>query len=92
MSDYAVFKKHLGQAKHFHDYLVFFQGQIDAKGWQQVLNEWLFAGDVKADDMLTRLFGGLNHPFIHLGFGVSIAGPEAFHFIGSGTCLGNVLE
>ncbi|KAI9784895.1 MAG: hypothetical protein M1816_000590 [Peltula sp. TS41687] len=75
MHDPANFKKYLGKEKHYHDYLVFFQEEIEKKGWEAVLNEYLFQRDERADDMLVRTFMGFLHPFIHLGFGVEFRQP-----------------
>jgi len=69
------FKTYLGKENHYHDFLVFFQEEIGAKGWQNVLNEYLFAGDERADDMLVRLYAGFLHPIIHLGFGIEFQQP-----------------
>jgi hypothetical protein len=75
MSDPANFQKFLGDEKYYHDYLVFFQRESEAKGWQAVINEYLFAGDDNANDMLVRTFSGFLHPLIHLGFGVEFQQP-----------------
>lgn len=69
------FKTYLGKEKYYHDFLVFFQKEIDEKGWQNVLNEYLFARDERADDMLVRLYAGFLHPIIHLGFGIEFQQP-----------------
>jgi hypothetical protein len=66
---------YLGNEKHYHNFLVFFQEKIGQKGWQEVLTEYMFKGDERADDMLVRMFGGLLHPIIHLGFGVEFEQP-----------------
>jgi hypothetical protein len=58
MHDPERFKSYLGQEKYYHDYLVFFREEMEKKGWQAVVNEYLFTGDERADDMLVRLFGG----------------------------------
>jgi hypothetical protein len=73
MADPEKFKRFLGQDTHYHDFLVFFQKELEAKGVNGVLNEYLFAGtypvnrkilmlkfigDERADDMLVRLFSG----------------------------------
>ncbi|QSS58208.1 hypothetical protein I7I51_07631 [Histoplasma capsulatum] len=49
--------------------------QIEKRGMEVVVNEYLFAADKLADDMLVRLFAGLIHPFIQLGFGVEFNQP-----------------
>jgi len=69
------YKTYLGSEKNYHNFLVFFKEEINQKGWQEVLNEYLFKGDERADDMLVRMFGGILHPIIHLGFGVEFEQP-----------------
>lgn len=66
---------YLGRAEHYHDFLLYYQGEIAAKGVEAVLAESLFAGDEAADDLLARMFAGLFHPVIHLGFGLEFAQP-----------------
>lgn len=75
MEDPSQFMKYLGKERYYNDYLRFFQSEMDKKGWQQVLNEYLFAGDERADDFLTRMFAGFLHPIIHLGFGIEFHQP-----------------
>jgi len=53
------FKTYLEQEKYYHDFLVFFQQEMEEKGWQNVLNEYVFKGDERANDMLVRLYAGL---------------------------------
>jgi hypothetical protein len=69
------FKTYLGKEKYYHDFLVYFQKEIDAKSWQEVLNEYVFARDERADDMLARMYAGFLHPIIHLGFGIEFQQP-----------------
>lgn len=69
------FKTYLGKEKYYHDFLVFFQKEINEKSWQNVLNEYLFANDDRANDMLSRLYAGFLHPIIHLGFGIEFQQP-----------------
>lgn len=75
MLDPKRFNIYLGKEQYYHDFLVFFQKQIDAKSWQEVLNEFVFARDERADDMLGRMYAGFLHPIIHTGFGVEFKQP-----------------
>ncbi|KAM3068892.1 hypothetical protein ACMFMG_004065 [Clarireedia jacksonii] len=75
MSSPENFEKYLGEGKYYHDYLLFFQQEMEKKGWQDVLKEYLFAGDARADNFLGRLYAGFLHPIIHLGFGVEFNQP-----------------
>ncbi|KAF1991240.1 hypothetical protein K402DRAFT_389419 [Aulographum hederae CBS 113979] len=69
------FNSYLGNERYYHDFLVFFQTEMDSKGWQAVVNEYVFSGSKLADDMLVRMFGGFLHPIIHLGFGIEFEQP-----------------
>ncbi|OCL05481.1 hypothetical protein AOQ84DRAFT_390839 [Glonium stellatum] len=75
MHDPERCKTYLGDEKHYHDFLVFFQDEMDRKGWENVLNEYLFKGNERADDLLARLYAGFLHPIIHLGFGIEFHQP-----------------
>lgn len=39
---------------------------MEEKGWENVLQEYVFAGDERADDMLGRMFAGISFPPIYL--------------------------
>ncbi|ORY19300.1 hypothetical protein BCR34DRAFT_621122 [Clohesyomyces aquaticus] len=69
------YKVYLGDEKYYHDFLIFFEKEMEEKGWHDVLNEYVFKGDERADDMLVRMFAGFLHPLIHLGFGVEFQQP-----------------
>lgn len=75
LHDSKKYQGYLGKEKHYYDYLVYFQGEIDRKGYAEVINEYLLRGDERADDMLGRMFSGFLHPIIHLGFGVEFQQP-----------------
>ncbi|KAF3045941.1 hypothetical protein E8E12_008299 [Didymella heteroderae] len=69
------FNTYLGKEQFYHDFLVFFQKEIEEKTWQKVLEEYFFARDDRADDLLARLFAGFLHPIIHTGFGIEFQQP-----------------
>lgn len=69
------FKSYLGKEEYYHDFLVYFQQEIDKNGWQGALQEHLFAETEHADDMLVRMYAGFLHPIIHLGFGIEFQQP-----------------
>lgn len=69
------FKKYLNKEKYYIDFLTFWQNEFEKKGWENVLNEYVFAGDERADDLLGRFYGGFLHPIIHLGFGIEFHQP-----------------
>lgn len=58
LHDTTRFQECLGKGNNYPNYLSFFQQEIDAKGVGEVLREYLFAGDERAESMLCRLFGG----------------------------------
>ncbi|KAL7625541.1 hypothetical protein AAE478_004761 [Parahypoxylon ruwenzoriense] len=56
--------------RYYPDFLAFFQKEIDRLGWQKVLQEYMFKGDEKSEDMLIRMLAGFLHPIIQLMYGV----------------------
>lgn len=52
------FQSYLGKEKYYSDFLKYYEDEISKKGWERVLNDELFRGDERADDMLARMFGG----------------------------------
>ena len=58
LHDYDKFHQYLGDERYYHDYLVFFQSEIDKKGYEAVVNEYVLNGDERAEDLLVRLFAG----------------------------------
>lgn len=61
MYEKAKFVKSFYNEKQYPNFLAFFQEEIDLKGVGDVLNEYVFAGDDRAESMLYRLFGGKYH-------------------------------
>lgn len=57
--DKSRFKELLGRGRNYSNFLAFFQQEIDKKGVEYVLNEYLFKGDDNAETMLGSLFGGM---------------------------------
>ena len=60
MKSPELLKIHLGKGKYYPEFLVFFQNEIGEKGWENVLNEYLFSGDGPAEDLLGRLYAGMS--------------------------------
>lgn len=56
--DRVGFTEHLGKEGNYPNYLRFFQQEISQKGVADVVNEYLFAEDERADDLLGRLYSG----------------------------------
>ncbi|OJJ95464.1 hypothetical protein ASPACDRAFT_55148 [Aspergillus aculeatus ATCC 16872] len=75
LADRNRFLELLGMRKHYSNFLRFFQGEIERVGVEEVLRGFLFREDEVARAMLGRVFGGLVHPFIHLGFGLEFEQP-----------------
>ncbi|KZL87292.1 hypothetical protein CI238_10567 [Colletotrichum incanum] len=70
LHDWEKTKKYLGKEKHYSDFLLFYQREIERLGWEAALNEYLFKGDERANDMFQRMFAGFLHPIIQLMYGV----------------------
>ncbi|KAM7212989.1 Protein of unknown function (DUF4243) domain containing protein [Rhypophila decipiens] len=70
------FYKHLGSGPQYTNYMIFFEREMDKKGWREVVNEYCFSRTRNADLLLARLFDGAFHPIIHLGFGVEFEQPS----------------
>lgn len=62
MTDPEEFNKYLGQEEYFSDYLEYFTREMEKTSWQEVVNEYLFKKDARAEDMLTRTFAGTTFP------------------------------
>lgn len=77
--DKAHFKEALGKERNYPNFLEFFQREINQRGVEGVLKEYVLReeddGDECAESMLVRLFGGLLHPFIHFGFAIEFNQP-----------------
>ncbi|KAK4499969.1 hypothetical protein PRZ48_008155 [Zasmidium cellare] len=75
LEDPKKFTQYLGQQVRYGDWLQYFRNEIDKTNWQDVLQKYVFAGDERAEQMLLRMFAGLLHPVIHLGFGIEFEQP-----------------
>lgn len=76
LSDRETFYATLGQVTQYHTFLEFFKCEIAAKGWKEVVQEYVFARTKVADSMLARMYEGAYHPIIHLGLGVEFEQPS----------------
>ena len=70
LSDAETFHSTIGQIGQYHTFLEFFKHEIAAKGWKEVVQEYVFARTKVADTMLARMYEGAYHPIIHLGLGI----------------------
>ncbi|PSS00788.1 HypA protein [Coniella lustricola] len=87
IQDWSHAKAYLGKGEHYPDFLAFFQREIDAKGWEGVLSEYVFAGTEAADDMLVRLYAGFLHPLIQLLYGMEWKQPAIVAEALAQTCV-----
>jgi hypothetical protein len=76
LSDSKLFVESTVNRSEYTNFLVFFEQEIEAKGWQAVVNEYLFSRTPVAEAMFAQLYEGLYHPIIHLGFGVEFHQPS----------------
>ncbi|RMZ83991.1 hypothetical protein DV737_g1267, partial [Chaetothyriales sp. CBS 132003] len=75
MANPDSFKTYLGKGQYYTDFLEFFQRELEAKGWQEGVREYLFSKTETSEDLLVRMFAGFYHPIIHLGYGVEFSQP-----------------
>lgn len=66
----------LNQIPQYTNALNFFEQQIDRSGWKAVLHKYCFSRTKLADTILSRMYEGAHHPFIHLGLGVEFELPS----------------
>ncbi|KAJ5718953.1 hypothetical protein N7493_007408 [Penicillium malachiteum] len=71
----ANFRKYLGKGDYYDDYFAFFQDQISRHGVARTVNDFLFKGDDRAEDMFQRFFSGFLHSPIHLGYAIEFDQP-----------------
>ncbi|KAL2811434.1 hypothetical protein BJX63DRAFT_433438 [Aspergillus granulosus] len=71
----SQFREALGKEKNYPKFLEFFQQEIEQKGTEAALSEYVFAEDENAESMMAQLFGGLLHPIIHLEFAIEFNQP-----------------
>jgi hypothetical protein len=65
LSDKATWKTCTGNHRQYQNFLAFFQRELAKKSVEDVLLEYLFKGDERADDMLVRMFSGKLSPTHH---------------------------
>ncbi|KAK1237657.1 hypothetical protein MKX07_006785 [Trichoderma sp. CBMAI-0711] len=69
-SGWAEGSPYLGKGEHYPDFLKFFQDEIEEKGWEAVIQEYVFKGDERSEAIYGRLFAGFLHPLIQLMYGL----------------------
>lgn len=58
LTNQVVFNESLGKDECYAEFLHFFENEIDDKGMQAVVKEYLLKGDERADDILGRMYTG----------------------------------
>ncbi|KAF7308270.1 hypothetical protein HMN09_00675000 [Mycena chlorophos] len=73
------FMDHLGDQDYYQGYEFFFSELLAKKSADEVLEEWLFSDTAnyggKKPEMLNRLFAGILHPMLYLGYGLEFSLP-----------------
>lgn len=64
LDDPAKFVTYLVPMKYYNDFLQFFTNKIEQQGWQETLQQYVFAGDELSNKMLVRMYAGFlrKHP------------------------------
>ncbi|KAG7109450.1 Questin oxidase like protein [Verticillium longisporum] len=78
---------HLGRDDYYPDFLAHFQQVIDDKGYEAVVNEYLFKGDAHANDLLVRLHAGVLHSLLQLMFALEWKQPAIVAEALAQTCV-----
>nr|POE70860.1 questin oxidase [Quercus suber] len=76
LGDAKTFMVKMRQLDQYGNFLMFFENEINSKGWSAVVNEYCFDHTEVGQAMLAQLFEGAYHPIIHLGFGVEFDQPS----------------
>lgn len=79
--------KYLGKGQHYPDFLAFFQREIERKGWEAVVTEYLFSGSEAAEDLFVRLYAGVLHPLIQLMYAIEWRQPAIVAEALAQTCV-----
>ncbi len=58
LKDPVRFKECIGKDECYYDFLRFFEDEVAEKGVPAVVNEYVFKGDERADDIFCRMFTG----------------------------------
>ncbi|KAK2813666.1 hypothetical protein FQN50_000064 [Emmonsiellopsis sp. PD_5] len=87
MKDPVTFTRCLGNGDCYLDFLTFFEIEISERGMQEVVKEYVFKGDERANDILCRMFTDLLHPIIHLGCGIEFQQPSIVAEALAGACV-----
>ncbi|KAF8475875.1 hypothetical protein BDZ91DRAFT_648858 [Kalaharituber pfeilii] len=84
LSDPEKWDQFLGKGEYYGDFVAFFTKEIKERGWKGAVRRWLFgigvdAGEegVKkvAEKLCAKIYSGLYHTLIHLGYGIEFEIP-----------------
>jgi hypothetical protein len=73
--DHDAYLQHMGKDEYYHDFVQFYASELESLGLNETLDRYLFADTEIAHDLFGRLYAGLLHPLIHLGFGLEFDQP-----------------
>ena len=74
--DEAFFLEKISEGNQYHNFLAFFEQQIEEKGWKVIVTEYVFSGSQIAETLLPLMYDGAYHSIIHLGFGIEFQQPS----------------
>jgi questin oxidase-like protein len=75
LSDPTVYEQHLGKQEFYSSFVSFYANELETHGVEATLDKFLFANTDFAFQLFGRLFAGLLHPIIHLGFALEFEQP-----------------
>jgi hypothetical protein len=76
LSNEDYFYAQIGKINNYTNFLIFFEQQIEQKGWRDVVNEYTFSHTRIAEAILPLMYDGAYHSIIHLGLGVEFEQPS----------------
>ncbi|UPK92117.1 hypothetical protein LCI18_003052 [Fusarium solani-melongenae] len=86
-ASWSTAAKYLGNDLYYPDFLAYFQKTIEARGYEAVVNDYLFKNDDASNDILVRLHAGAIHPLIQLMYGLEWKQPAIVAEALAQTCV-----
>ncbi|KAL4893208.1 hypothetical protein BDV59DRAFT_33405 [Aspergillus ambiguus] len=74
-SNPAKFKALMGKGKYYSEYYAFFEDEVRRKGVAKTIEEYIFKGDERGEEMFRRFWGAYLHSPIHLGYAIEFDQP-----------------
>ncbi|KAG2413445.1 hypothetical protein HFD88_002634 [Aspergillus terreus] len=75
LSDPAKFKALMGRGKYYSEYYAFFEDEVRRNGAPKTIEEYVFKGDERAEEMFRRFWGAYLHSPIHIGYAIEFDQP-----------------